>query len=347
MLIYTMVSTLAAITDALYTLSYIVPEEIRFYVALLGNHYLTRGIVLTLAMLALRRLLPQKRYVVSERVWRLMRLLSLLPFVGILASVALVNPYYESLLPGAIGTGMLPLLVMLPLFFFTSLALLYTATVLGNHEQLEREAALARMSQTYYTQLEQQQQSLRRLRHDMANHLTVLSGLLEGGKQAEAEQYLAGLQAASGVSAGRRYCENAVVNTVLSAKAAAMEEQGIRFAAQATVPAQVNVEGPDLCALLGNALDNAMEACAALPAERREVRLSLRADRGLLALRVVNPCEQAPKREGKRLLSGKKDPENHGLGTESIRGIAEKYGGSADFTVKDGQFECMLYLPLA
>ena len=347
MLIYTMVSTLAAITDALYTLSYIVPEGIRFYVALLGNHYLTRGIVLTLAMLALRRLLPRKRYVVSERVWRLMRLLSLLPFVGILASVALVNPYYESLLPGAIGTGMLPLLVMLPLFFFTSLALLYTATVLGNHEQLEREAALARMSQTYYTQLEQQQQSLRRLRHDMANHLTVLSGLLEGGKQAEAELYLAGLQAASGVSAGRRYCENAVVNTVLSAKAAAMEEQGIRFAAQATVPEQVNVEGPDLCALLGNALDNAMEACAALPAERREVRLSLRADRGLLALRVVNPCEQAPKREGKRLLSGKKDPENHGLGTESIRGIAEKYGGSADFTVKDGQFECMLYLPLA
>ena len=90
-----------------------------------------------------------------------------------------------------------------------------------------------------------------------------------------------------------------------------------------------------------------MISCAALPAERREVRLSLRADRGLLALRVVNPCEQAPKREGKRLLSGKKDPENHGLGTESIRGIAEKYGGSTDFTVKDGQFECMLYLPLA
>lgn len=347
MLFYTLTTTLAALTDSALTFIEAGWGMLDVLDLIFDYAALVRGTVLLLVMLAVRRLLPQRRYALSARMWRLVGLLAVLPFVGILAAVTLVSPFYDLNLPTSIGTGMLPIFVLLPLFFLSALLLLYTAAVLAGQEQLEREAALARVSQAYYSQMEQQQQQVRRLRHDMANHLTALSGLLESGKQEEAEAYLAGLKAAPGVYAGRRYCDNAVVNTVLSAKAAAMEERGVQFTVQATVPEQVDVTGPDLCALLGNALDNAMEACARLPAQEREVRLTIRADRGLLALRVVNPCAREPQWEKGRLVSGKKDPENHGFGTESIRGIAEKYGGRADFTVKDGQFECMLYLPLA
>ena len=306
--------------------------------------YHLRMLVLIPAWLALRRLLPRERYPVPNQLWRLIGILSVLPFLGILSAVILVSPFYRPTLQNAAG-GLLSLLVMLPLFFFTALALLYTASVLASFQQLRSEAELGRMNQAYYRQMEQQHQHLRRLRHDMANHLTALHALIgEGDTQAAA--YLRSLQEDPGLLSPRRYCDEPVIDAVLGAKAAAMEAGNIPFTAELHLAQSIPLEGPELCALLGNLLDNAIEACAKLPPPDRQIRLSLRCDRGLFILRKSNPSPGETKRQGRRLLTSKTDPAHHGIGTESVRAIVEKYNGSVEFTEQNGTFECMLYLPV-
>ena len=272
-------------------------------------------------------------------------LLAALPFVGTLSVVTLVSPFYEPTPQSAAG-GMLPILVMLPLFFLSALALLYTVSVLAGYERLRAAAELERLNETYYRQMDQQQQQVRRLRHDMANHLAALAALLESGEGEEAVSYLGKLKEDPGVLVPQRWCGEPVIDAVLGAKAAAMEGLSISFQADIHLRETIPLEGPELCALLGNLLDNAMEACAMVETGLRKVRLRLRADRGLFILRLSNPCKGEVKRQGVHLVTSKADAAHHGIGTESVRAIVEEHRGSVEFTEKDGTFECMLYLPL-
>ena len=180
----------------------------------------------------------------------------------------------------------------------------------------------------------------------MANHLTVLAALLKSGEGEEAVSYLGKLKEDLGVLAPRCWCGEPVIDAVLGAKAAVMEGLSIRFQADIHLRETIPLEGPELCALLGNLLDNAMEACAKVETGLRQVRLRLQADRGLFILRLSNPCKGEVKRQGEHLVTSKADTARHGIGTESVRAIVEEHGGSVEFTEKDGTFECMLYLPL-
>lgn len=85
---------------------------------------------------------------------------------------------------------------------------------------------------------------------------------------------------------------------------------------------------------------------AGLPAAGRRITVRLRADKGMLVLRMENPCAGPVRRAGRRLLTSKPDADNHGIGTESIRSVVRKYGGSVEFSQREGVFEVLLYLPL-
>lgn len=103
------------------------------------------------------------------------------------------------------------------------------------------------------------------------------------------------------------------------------------------IPGELPFEKPDLCALFANALDNAIEACAALDAGSRQIELSARAAKGILAVEVRNPF-------GGQLSGGlpkttKQDAANHGYGLRSIQEIA-KYGGSMEIRQEEGCSAC-------
>lgn len=349
-LFYTVSASLSALCDSglgilAHVLEWWVIPMWEMFHWLFEYNYHLRMVVLLPAWLLLKRLLPGERYPLPDRLWRLVGLLAALPFVGTLSVVILVSPFYEPTPQSAAG-GMLPILVMLPLFFLSALALLYTVSVLAGYERLRAAAELGRLNETYYRQMDQQQQQVRRLRHDMANHLTVLAALLKSGEGEEAVSYLGKLKEDPGVLAPRRWCGEPVIDAVLGAKAAAMEGLSICFQADIHLRETIPLEGPELCALLGNLLDNAMEACAKVETGLRQVRLRLRADRGLFILRLSNPCKGEVRRQGEHLVTSKADTARHGIGTESVRAIVEEHGGSVEFTEKDGTFECMLYLPL-
>lgn len=281
--------------------------------------------------LLLRRRFPAEQVHLTRRLWQVVLGLASMPLCALIAVVLLTFQKYES---AAVNTLALNQgLWVLPFVLVTSLVLLVAILILADHERLERASQLAGLREVYYQGLQQQERQVRQLRHDMRNHLTVVQGLLERGDTQGAVGYLeqmAGSQALQGV---RRFCENESANVVLSAKAEAMEQAGITADFAVSLPKDLPVADTDLVALLGNALDNAIEGVQ--NAAVKKITLRCRVDKGLLMLRLENPVGGEVNPD---LSTTKADKFSHGFGIPGMREIAERYHGTLDADVKDGCF---------
>lgn len=281
--------------------------------------------------LLLRRRFPAEQVHLTRRLWQVVLGLASMPLCALIAVVLLTFQKYES---AAVNTLALNQgLLVLPFVLVTSLVLLVAILILADHERLERASQLAGLREVYYQGLQQQERQVRQLRHDMRNHLTVVQGLLERGDTQGAVGYLeqmAGSQALQGV---RRFCENESANVVLSAKAEAMEQAGITADFAVSLPKDLPVADTDLVALLGNALDNAIEGVQ--NAAVKKITLRCRVDKGLLMLRLENPVGGEVNPD---LSTTKADKFSHGFGIPGMREIAERYHGTLDADVKDGCF---------
>ena len=280
---------------------------------------LARPVVFGLLLLLFRRRLPDGPAVLPPRLWKLVLGLAAMPLCALVAVVLLTNEKYTS--PAVHTLAMNQGLVVLPFVLVTSLVLLRAIRVLADHQQLARTAQLAEMRELYYQGLRREQDQVRTLRHDLRNHLTALQGLLAQGSQ--------------------QFCENETANVVLSSKAEAARRLGLQAEFQAALPRDLPIADPDLCVLLGNAIDNAMEA--AQKAANKKVRLRCRTDKGLFMLQVENALTGDERPD---LSTTKKDKAAHGFGLAGMREIAARYGGSLEAGPREGRFELVVCLPL-
>lgn len=299
---------------------------------------LLRAAVLTGIWLALKKRLPEQPMSLSPRLWRLVLGLAAMPLCSLAAVVLLTgggehSPQVDSL---ALSLG----LAVLPVALVTSVLLLFSITVLAEHETLEQARRLASLREAYYQSLRARESQVRQLRHDLRNHLTVLGGLLDRQQWAEACAYLDELGRQEGLQGPVRFCENEAANVVLAVKAAELEQAGVRADFKAQLPLSLPLSDTDLCALLGNALDNAREAAAGCPDPW--VRLRCRQDKGLFMLQVENPVAGPVNPE---LPTTKADRAAHGFGIPGMREIAQRCGGTLQAGEEQGNFRLVVCLP--
>lgn len=301
---------------------------------------LLRPVLAGLLYLALRKRLPDCPPRLTGKLWRLVLLLASMPVSSLLAVVVLTQNKYDN--ETVYTTFMSMGITVLPFVLLTALALLYAILVLVDHQRLEEADKLASLRESYYQGLQREERQVRTMRHDLRNHLTALRGLMELGDRERALQYIDQLTASPALQGGQRLCENNAANAVLSAKAEAMRREGVEVEFSISLPASLPIGEADLCALLGNALDNALEAAAQSPEKWATVRC--RTEKGLFMLRVENALS-GPLPPG--LSTTKKDKAAHGFGLAGMREIAERYGGSLEVKAGAGRFELVACLPLA
>lgn len=167
-------------------------------------------------------------------------------------------------------------------------------------QKLEEEALLAEQNRRYYEAMENQHFEIRRLKHDMTNHLQTALALPDDQR----EGYLRELLEQTGASRTLKYCGDTTVNIILSAKAALMEQNHIDFHVSADISEPLPMEKTDISAVFGNALDNALEAVKKLPESQRRVSLEARQGKGILAVSVRNQGDfriQRRRRDGSRI----------------------------------------------
>ena len=287
----------------------------------------------------LRKRLPGEPVSLSSGLWKLMLGLAVMPFFSLVAVVGLTYYRYDSLVYiVSKNQG----LAVLPAVLLGSLLLLRAIITLTDYERLQSESRLSALREMYYQGLQREQNQVRTLRHDMRNHMAVLQGLLDNGDTGKAEEYLRELLGSAALSGGRRICAHETANAVLSVKLGEMERLGIPADFQVNLPEKLDISDTDLCALLGNALDNAMEACTKV--KTPDIRLRCRMDKGMLMLMVSNPLSGDEK---PGLGTTKADGKNHGFGLPGMAEIARRCGGSLDTRTEDGRFELIACIPMS
>lgn len=310
-----------------------------------GNMYLPgRLIFAVLLYLTIRSLKVEKDFELSRPLWRLMLLLTLSP-LGIMISVILFSSPYVNLASIVLADSILFLVVML-----SFAGLLRALIVLERQQRLERENLLADQNQRYYEAMEQQQFEIRRLRHDLSNHLQAILSLQEQ----ERDDYIKGMLDNPSLGQILTWCGDSTINAVLTAKHGLMRQRGVRFFPKVDIKGELPFEKADLCAIFANALDNAVEGCMELEEPLREIHLEARAGKGILAVNIQNACKSTDsnglkeKSAGRGMLPGttKKDAQNHGFGLRSIQETVKKYGGSMEIERKENTFNLFLYLPI-
>lgn len=298
-----------------------------------------RPVVFGLLYAVLRRRLPSAAVQLSRRLWKLVLGLSAMPFSALVAIVLLTYRKYESEAIHALSLNQG--LVVLPIVLITTVVILVAILTLADYEALAQEKRMASLREVYYQGIQREQAQVRTLRHDLRNHLTVLLGLIESGERERAEDYLQQIVGSPALKGSRQICSNPAANAVLAAKIEEMARCGLHGDFQISLPENLPVAEIDLCALLGNALDNAMEA--AVKAENKSVTVRCRADKGMLMLKVRNALAGDERDD---LATTKADKKYHGFGLAGMREIAARYGGILEAGTDCGCFELLVCLPL-
>lgn len=331
---------------------------------LLSNHgYQISGtLILPFALLlylGTRKFAPDKDYSLSDSMWRLLLFLMTLPF-GIVIVVVALFPVSDYGFIDYRKHRECVFLLLIALFSF--IGLLWCITVLSRQRKLEQQSMFAEINRKYYEAMEQQHFEVRRLKHDLANHIQVLSALPEEKRAA----YVKELSGNTAFAQSFAYCGDATVNAVLTVKKSAMERSHIRLKTEIDIPETLPYEKTDLCALYANALDNAMEACLKLEEGQREISLKSKVGKGLFCLEISNPDSDGAREQrgtwakwqgnptagegaehGALPSTSKQDQERHGFGLQSIREIVNRYHGHMEIKRENGVFDLFLYFPLS
>lgn len=189
------------------------------------------------------------------------------------------------------------------------------------------------------TRLRDSQDQAARYRHDLRHHLRYISACIDNGENERAKSYISDI--CNEIEAQRvvRYCENETVNLVLSAFAGRAEKLGVEFTVRGGIPNDVSASDLDLCVLLSNALENALNACAPIAAsgEKCAIAVEFRCAEptGNLFVQITNPVRGEVKFENGLPVSAR---EGHGIGVRSISAIVERNGGICSFLTESGRF---------
>ena len=131
---------------------------------------------------------------------------------------------------------------------------------------------------------------------------------------------------------------------MISSKLALAEQERIKTKVNIEYPHNTNIRSVDLTTILGNLLDNALEAVQTAPNDLRFLNLTIRRINAMLIIKVENGYGNAPKREGGKLLTLKTDKAFHGWGLKSVQTAADRYDGTISTNDKDGIFQSVVTL---
>ncbi|MCM1044327.1 MAG: GHKL domain-containing protein [Candidatus Gastranaerophilales bacterium] len=246
-----------------------------------------------------------------------------------------------------VGEGTLWISFGLCLAYLSVFLFLKYYKMLGKNRLAESKAReeLGRQRQEtdYIQSVERQYQRTRELWHDLKNHIGVLQILAQEQKYQELTEYLVSFRRDVEIRMIPLRTGCAAVDALLSDKLYQAKREEIQVSLQICDLSELTLDPTDLCVVLGNLLDNCLEACA-----RQEgpgsIEMRMRRQEGFYYLNLVNTAPE-PVKESGRFLTDKQDMENgvgHGLGLRSVERIAHQYGGSMVTDYEEGKFRVVV-----
>ena len=201
---------------------------------------------------------------------------------------------------------------------------------------------------SHCSEVENIYKTMRGWRHDYHNHIQAMLALVEtaGESSSSLRDYLISLNDDLTSIDTVIKTGHVMADAILNSKISLALSKDIAVNVKATVPKNMKIQDIDLCVIIGNLLDNAMEACVSQPAnEKRFIRIYIGIHKELFYISVTNSMAGTPEKTRHRYRSTK-SLQNHGFGLVRIDKISEKYGGFVDRQHEAGVFATEIMLPL-
>ncbi len=219
--------------------------------------------------------------------------------------------------------------------------------LMENYIHLRDNDIYKQQTYAYQNQLEvimESQNRVRALRHDMKNHILALQVLAQRNEAEETNKYLDSMK--NFMTNPQEYVKtgNDTVDSLLNYKIQKANEVLNVVETKISIPEQLRLRSFDLNVLLGNLLDNAIDA--SVQTEDKKLKITIKLDKGILFLNICNSCQRIA--DGRRdfLETTKEDKGNHGIGLKNVRRIVKKYHGDLAFLYENGSMETdvMMYV---
>lgn len=227
-----------------------------------------------------------------------------------------------------------------PLFLVVLIGLLYTNIIMiyfinktSEQAKIKKDFEIAEhhyaMQQEYYDQLRVQQEETRALWHDISKYLRAAQVDSTSVALTEVQEMLGSISCVVDVN-------NRIVSVILNEYFQIAKASDISIEIDVQVPPELFVTAADLYVLIGNTLDNAIDACIGLPPEQRRISLKLKKHNDILFYEVSNPYAETHLSRPRGIY--------HGFGLKNVSKCVEKYEGKLEVNCKDGLFRVAAHL---
>lgn len=310
-----------------------------------GSAYVVARMLIRLLIYALilpmlfRTVRPRFRILVDalDEEWKSATLVPLMSLIVQVTVLYYPSPYWRwtegSWNSVIIGTVYLLFFAVYYLFYIQASAIVEKYTL------EKRQLLMAQQEKLWESELVRQKATAAmafQQRHDMRHHNGVVLDLLHRGETDRLKEYMRSYDAALSARDSRAFCTNPIANSIISLYAKRASEQNIKTTFDAHVPASMGIDNVDLTCVLGNALENALEGCLRMPEDvEKEIVVTMKYVDHRLRVMVDNTCSDDVEFQGELPVTQKA---GGGTGTKSILYTAERYDGTAGFSVVGGRF---------
>lgn len=198
--------------------------------------------------------------------------------------------------------------------------------------------------ETHYAEVENMYKQMRGWRHDYRNHIQTMKAYLAKNDIHAIQRYLDELDSDLSHVDTVIKTGNAMADAILNSKISLAKSKNIKVHADAYIPLALTISDLDLCVIIGNLFDNAIEASMALPEDQRMIRLYMDMKNTQLYLSMTNfTASKKMKKVNGRFLTSK--GKGHGFGLVRMDQMIEKLGGYISRNSEDGAFTTEILLP--
>lgn len=188
-----------------------------------------------------------------------------------------------------------------------------------------------------YVELKNAYEENRCLIHDERHKMQYLRECMENKEYEKARIFLGVYEEELERQRRKHWSPISTLDFILNMKIRRIEGLGIQFKIKTNADS-IKIDESDFVVLLGNLLDNAIEATAKCPLENRAISLWLQEVNEMLLITMENTAAAEPDQKNGRFLTSKKNKKEHGWGVQSMKHIVEKYGGDIEFKSQQGLF---------
>lgn len=192
----------------------------------------------------------------------------------------------------------------------------------------------------YHMQASRQQKNnleLKQFRHDIKNHMGALNQMLTSNEEDKARAYLSKMNGIADATQLYSHTGNVALDSIVNYKLTKAKNSQIQCNFSTSIPEHLNLRDEDIVIILGNLLDNAIEACMKLE-NNRYININMTYWNGLLIIRISNSYNGTIKKSGRKLATLKTNKSMHGLGLKNVRYALSHYNGTLEINTEDMKF---------